>query len=80
MLCSTLVFNESVSQLSSPILNIIKYVNKQKKFITEENFIIMLLMNKVTHFGKIYIMIFFFFFLKKKKKKKKKVEKYKNQS
>ncbi|KAG4104926.1 Rho GTPase activation protein [Neocallimastix lanati (nom. inval.)] len=50
MLCSTLVFNESVSQLSSPILNIIKYVNKQKKFITEENFIIMLLMNKVTHF------------------------------
>eukprot|EP00833_Pecoramyces_ruminatium_P006783 jgi/Orpsp1_1/1180815/evm.model.c7180000074736.1 len=50
MLCSTLVFNESVTQLSTPILNIIKYVNKQKKFITEENFIIMLLMNKVTHF------------------------------
>jgi len=51
MLCSTLVFNESVSSLSSPILSIIKYVDEQKKFITQENFIIMLLMNKVTHFG-----------------------------
>ena len=51
MLCSTLVFNESVTHLSNPILNIIRFVNDQKKFITEENFIIMLLMNKVAHFG-----------------------------
>jgi len=51
MLCSTLTFNESVTHLSTPILNIIKFVNEQKKFITEENFIIMLLMNKVAHFG-----------------------------
>ncbi|ORX61161.1 ras GTPase-activating protein [Piromyces finnis] len=50
MLCSTLVFNESVSSLSSPILSIIKYVDEQKHFISEENFIIMLLMNKVAHF------------------------------